>query len=232
MQPQEPRNDELGIELTLADWGFWKHIKTVTVLEAVLLSVSKGLEPRLFSISGASLRNFSVSNNVRYTSIEAKRNTAAMMGVIIHGKILEDRLELAKRSIDRETRGDLVTHDLEYSRGGIAIKVEMSVFGAWAKSKGWDLPDEFPIDKGVVNSQSAVDGSDFDLDRDDYPDGLRIANVAWRAVAVNGQGGEGTPKQRLERWLRDSGNELSDADIGRIASVCNWDKSAGRPKGK
>jgi hypothetical protein len=80
--------------------------------------------------------------------------------------------------------------------------------------------------------QSDVGGGDFDSDSEMYPKELDIANIAWRAVAINGHGGEGTPKQRLERWLRDSGNELSDAEIGRIAAVCNWDKSAVRPKGR
>lgn len=144
---------------------------------------------------------------------------------------LKERLEVAENNFI-ENGGELSVSCHPSGAQGACSVVTFQEFGAWAKSKGWSLPNEFPIDKGVVNSQSAVDGSDFDLDRDDYPDGLRIANVAWRAVAVNGQGGEGTPKQRLERWLRGSGNELSEADIGRIASVCNWDKSAGRPKGK
>ncbi|UOG91219.1 MAG: hypothetical protein L3K52_13530 [Candidatus Thiothrix sulfatifontis] len=75
-------------------------------------------------------------------------------------------------------------------------------------------------------------GGDFDSDSEHYPKELDIANIAWRAVAKNGQGGEGTPKQRLKRWLEGSGHDLSAPEIERIAAVCNWDKSPGRPKNK
>ncbi|MEZ5450313.1 MAG: hypothetical protein R3E89_15545 [Thiolinea sp.] len=70
----------------------------------------------------------------------------------------------------------------------------------------------------------------FDLDSDVYPPELDIAFQAWRAVAINGQGGEGTAKQRLEAWLRGSGYGLKDEAIKRIATVCNWDKGRGRKK--
>lgn len=75
-------------------------------------------------------------------------------------------------------------------------------------------------------------GGDFDSDSEHYPKELDIANIAWRSVAMRGMGGEGTPKQRLKRWLEGSGYDLSTPEIERIAAVCNWDKSPGRPKSK
>jgi len=57
---------------------------------------------------------------------------------------------------------------------------------------------------------------------------------AWRGV-TKGQNTGGTAKERIERWLdvrypdrRDLSNEARQ----RIAVICNWEKSGGRPRRK
>ena len=73
-------------------------------------------------------------------------------------------------------------------------------------------------------------GIEFDSDREDYPLELDIAITAWRAVAKSGQGEGNTPRQRLEDWLKRNYKNLDNEEIGRIATVCNWDKGRGRKK--
>ena len=74
----------------------------------------------------------------------------------------------------------------------------------------------------------------FNQDSSNYPSELDIAMQAWRGV-TKGQNTGGTAKERIERWLdvrypdrRDLSNEARQ----RIAVICNWEKSGGRPRRK
>lgn len=68
----------------------------------------------------------------------------------------------------------------------------------------------------------------FDIEDPKYPQELDIALQAWTA-ACNMSGG-GTAKEQVMVWLNQSGYKLSGAAIERIATICNWDKSGGRPR--
>ena len=107
------------------------------------------------------------------------------------------------------------------STSRIKADVRLSDFGAWAKEEmGWELPSEFPI-----GETESVFG--FDDESETYPKELDIAVQAWRAVAVNEQGGTGTPKARIKTWLNKHYPDLPDSAIERVAVVCNWDKAGG-----
>lgn len=71
--------------------------------------------------------------------------------------------------------------------------------------------------------------SSDEVDPADLPDELYAANVAFRAVS-NGHGDAGaTFKNRLLQYLK-ANFDFSEEAIGRIATVANPDKSAGRKK--
>lgn len=107
-------------------------------------------------------------------------------------------------------------------------------FARWWRSIGKDLPPEFPIQEINSNRSNLIGDLNHeiieqrDCDHEKYPEELSIANNAWRAVAINGQGEGSTPKRRLENWLRINYKNLNDEQIKRIATVCNWDKARGR----
>jgi hypothetical protein len=74
---------------------------------------------------------------------------------------------------------------------------------------------------------NALKESTFDSDSDKYPKELDIAMQAWRAVAVNGQGGDGLPKERITAWITKNFPDMKKTAIERISKVCNWNKSGG-----
>ncbi len=68
----------------------------------------------------------------------------------------------------------------------------------------------------------------FDPDDPKYPEELDIALQAWSAIRKKD---EVTPtKEQITAWLKQSGYKLSSAAIERIATICNWNRSGGRPK--
>ena len=72
----------------------------------------------------------------------------------------------------------------------------------------------------------------FDPDSDTYPPELDIAMLAWRAV-TNSRDTNVTAKEQIERWLEAHYPErrtLSNEAKQRIAVICNWEKSGGRPR--
>lgn len=95
---------------------------------------------------------------------------------------------------------------------------DLTIKGQWLKK----------IEDGFLENEEKI----FDADREDYPYELDIAIIAWRAVAMHGQGEGNTPKQRLEDWIKRNYKNLSSEQIGRIATVCNWDKGRGRKNNK
>ncbi|OGB22679.1 MAG: hypothetical protein A3I66_12670 [Burkholderiales bacterium RIFCSPLOWO2_02_FULL_57_36] len=89
------------------------------------------------------------------------------------------------------------------------------------------LNESLPIQKTVIQeNQSVWDG--FDVDDLRYPEELDIALQAWRAVSNNPS--NAPIKEQLTDWLKQSGYPLSTAANERITTLCNWDKSGGRPK--
>lgn len=69
----------------------------------------------------------------------------------------------------------------------------------------------------------------FDPDSDTYPTELDIAMQAWRAV-TNRLDPSKTPKGQVQDWLEHHYPNLSEEAKQRIAVVCNWEKSGGRPR--
>nr|WP_198983037.1 hypothetical protein [Herbaspirillum sp. ASV7] len=68
----------------------------------------------------------------------------------------------------------------------------------------------------------------FDQDDPKYPEQLDIAFQAWRAITVTP--GKGTVKEQLAAWIKVNYPKQSASSIDRIVTICNWDKTGGRPK--
>lgn len=102
-------------------------------------------------------------------------------------------------------------------------------FIAWADTRGF-RPEwfEWARSRGLVDEHDAVYRAPyFDPDSDDYPELLHIALRAWEETRA---GGEGTPKQRIDRFLQERYPSLRPTTRELIAQVANWQRTGGRPK--
>ncbi len=102
-------------------------------------------------------------------------------------------------------------------------------FIAWADARGF-RPEwyEWARSKRLVDEHETVYRAPyFDPDAEDYPELLHIALRAWEETRMHG---EGTPKQRIERFLQERYPALRPTTRELIAQVANWQRTGGRPK--
>lgn len=102
-------------------------------------------------------------------------------------------------------------------------------FIAWADARGF-RPEwyEWARSRGLVDEHDMVYRAPyFDPDAEDYPELLHIALRAWEETRGHG---EGTPKQRIERFLQERYPTLRPTTRELIAQVANWQRTGGRPK--
>lgn len=72
----------------------------------------------------------------------------------------------------------------------------------------------------------------FDPESDTYPPELDIAMQVWRAV-TNHPDSSMTAKEQIENWLSKNYPDRKKLTLearSRIAVICNWEKSGGRPR--
>ena len=106
--------------------------------------------------------------------------------------------------------------------------VRPRAFLDWVQRVGIEI-DERLLEQFEMNSNAGWDG--FDENEETYPQELDIALTAWRAV-TKAPNPTLTPKQQVMDWLEQSytGKEkLTHEARKRIAMICNWEKSGGRP---
>lgn len=102
-------------------------------------------------------------------------------------------------------------------------------FIAWADARGF-RPEwyDWARSRGLVDEHDAVYRPPyFDPDSEDYPELLHIALRAWEETRVRG---EGTPKQRIDRFLQERYPTLRPTTRELIAQVANWQRTGGRPR--
>jgi len=103
-----------------ADWNTWAFIPSVTLQDAVFLSLDLGPAPQGF-------------------------NHALLKAYVHAGKA--NPIEVLQEFNRRMKIASANIHELAGSRAVIEIhkaKVPLSKFGAWAERIGWSLPDKFP----------------------------------------------------------------------------------------
>jgi hypothetical protein len=95
------------------------------------------------------------------------------------------------------------------------------------------LQREFELTKESIEAERASMWGGFDPDASDYPRELDIALTAWRAI-TNARKSVTNPKDSVFKWLEKNCDRktLSAEARKRIATVCNWEKSGGRPSRK
>jgi hypothetical protein len=136
---------------------------------------------------------------------------------------------------------DSLAHKLEHSPSALGKRESFGSsqrpqyppvrFLAWARSINFK-PDwfEWASQKGVLPDElNPTAAPFFDADSPDYPELLAIAVRAWDYAR---SATEGTPKQRIERFLSERYAHLTESARGSIASVANWQKAGGRPRSK
>ncbi|WP_157421861.1 hypothetical protein [Acidovorax sp. Root219] len=102
-------------------------------------------------------------------------------------------------------------------------------FISWALARGYQ-PEwyEWARSNRLLDDHEAVYRAPyFDPDSEDYPELLHIALRAWEETRA---GGEGTPKQRIERFLKQRYPSLRPTTRELIAQIANWQRTGGRPK--
>lgn len=102
---------------------------------------------------------------------------------------------------------------------------------AWASSIGFKPKwYDWAENRGLIPEAVTLTAAPFfDADSSDYPFLLHVAVRAWESAKA---GVDGTPRQRIEAFLRANYPDLTDATRDAIALVANWQKRPGRPKGK
>lgn len=189
------------------NWRYWTQLFTVGIEDAVYLTLD--VNPDLWS----KFLNLSYVRNIPDEIIQPKAIEAYELL-----KLHRERVEICA-SHRKSIGGDLPSH-------GNTKQIYLAQFGAWAKAKGWSVPDDFPIAENQDDNPLA----DY-RDSDKYPEELDIAFQVWRAVAVNGQGEGVNSKAKITHWLKAYYPTLTKSALDRIATVVNWDKAGGKPKG-
>lgn len=121
-----------------------------------------------------------------------------------------------------KTRWDSGDHDP-------AQKQSPVYFVRWAEKRGfniewaeWARKNQF-----LPEGESAETPPYFDADGEDYPELLHIAVRAWDHAR---NGDVGTPKQRIQDFIKQRYPHIKEGTRDAIALVANWQKSGGRPK--
>lgn len=102
-------------------------------------------------------------------------------------------------------------------------------FLGWAAARGFK-PEwyEWALAQGLIDSHAEVYREPFfDPDSEDYPALLHIAVNAWQAARKER---DGTPKQRIERYLQDRYPNVPPTTRELIAQLVNWRRTGGRPR--
>ena len=87
----------------------------------------------------------------------------------------------------------------------------------WAKEEGYYSEDD---------KNNNIKALEFPEDK--YPSELHIANMAYeKAIKDNSSG---TPKQKIQKYLKENHPKLSSEATERISVVANWNQSPGAPK--
>jgi hypothetical protein len=191
------------------NWNKWKYAGELSITEAVLLAMD--IDP--------SEHHYEKGLNVPYDRSRSGRGDAIK-------EQFHDLTSLATRAVTSTPPRLKFVRDKYSTWTGATFYVKDHDFAKWWKSIGRELPAEFPTHEPEIEGAFS-----FETDSETYPPELDIAFQAWRAVAVNGNGGSGDPKARIKHWLDTNYPKVSDAAKERISVVCNWEKTGGRKKG-
>jgi len=163
-------------------------------------------------------------------------------------RLLEKKPFLTAFHIYRSVLGAARAYKIETDSG---YKIDPRVFVAWADRCQYTIPSQLeslrtPVPNVAAEMQVHIADLEAQLkeanlrqqmfdelsDRDgDYcATELDCALQAYRAARKDSS--DASPRERIEKWLKQSGYALKPTAIKRIATVANWGKDPGRrPKG-
>lgn len=192
------------------NWSYWKKIPECDLYEAVYLAL--GIEPKNFKLREC---------------YEATYHTPETDYFIDR---LNELLDIAYKNLSAHGGGlKLVRYNSMYT---YLSRVKFNVFREWFDSMGFDypLPDEFPSGLPLLEEKPKITAREY-FDRSDFPPELKVAFLAWVAIAINNEcPDKGTPKQRLEYWIKNNHPDYAPNVVNRVATVANWMKEPGRTK--
>lgn len=138
---------------------------------------------------------------------------------------------LYHQAISAEKANQLaVTRDLARSWEEVSLRelVNFILLNKQSNPKcPWTVPDELQHLTDDSSKKTAATWEGFDEDSPMYPRLLDMACQAHRAM-TNNPDEQGTPKERITRWLAKNYSQLSTNAKKQIAAVCNWDSNPGR----
>lgn len=103
---------------------------------------------------------------------------------------------------------------------GVIAREEIS---RWLEAS--DLPSEYQFGKYPIHDVLPIDAA---IDPSDLPSELDAANMAFRAVTKGYGDPSETPRNRLVQYLKKHHKDFTSAQVDRIATVANPDKTTGR----
>lgn len=193
---------------------YWRLCDELTIEQAALLIVGEDPNGRYFHVEGTSI-DLQPEGYVQAKSAIS----SALRSSLIKGNVTP------KTRYDAESNAS-VSIDRSIDASNSSIEVES--LRAWLKSRGFSSGFFFP---------TATDQPDYlNSAHPRYAPKLAAAVNAWLAVT---DPSKKTPKQALEKWLRENAAKYGMADedghpmvtpIEDCSKVANWNTSGGAPK--
>jgi hypothetical protein len=205
---------EWNNQLRMESMDYWRLCDELSVLQAALLVI--GEDP---SKENVYAENWQLHE--RPIGYEAAKT--AIMNALRRGKIEGKIVPYYDTDINNNVCGEIPnTLDIEKSR------VDVESLRMWLRNRGIQTGFFFP---------TANDAPDYlDPSNPRYAPKLAAAVRAWQAVT---DPGKRSPRQALEKWLREHAVEfgLTDEDgnpvkqaVGECSKVANWQPGGGAPK--
>lgn len=175
-----------------------------------------------------------------FLSDEEQEQFALWRNALIDG--INNRLQDGRQEIEASSWSASQDHEQMLSHADVR---------AWCSRRGhkWPIPEptSVPVADTQVLAENArlraqVDALKADLseargmvhrvDHPNWPPELDAALLAWQAANAAPNSTK-TPLAFMKAWLKETyGDKLTDTQVDRIATVANWEKAAGRPRGK
>ncbi len=199
------------------DLNCWHLCEELSILQAALLFAGQDPSGEYHDVERRYAQN-------RPNGYEAAK-TAIVNG--ISKKLINGELSLDIK-YDEYSNPYSETHELDLEKSYVSVVSLKKFLKKKGFTHGFFFPDE-PEQPNYLNSENAC-----------YAPKLAAAVTAWEIVSNDKSKQKGkTPKQALEKWLREHANEygLTDengnpisAAIDQIAKVANWKPEGGAAK--
>lgn len=207
---------------------FWRLVDELTIVQAALLVI--GLDPAAYQ-DEIEDQGYSTAHKPKGYEAAKLAIAAALRDFRISGRHLntEGRVTVVYSDIPGVTFLESEKLHGEYTNAN-GSTVERTTLIQWLSNRGINSGFFFP------EKPTTTDPDYLDPNHPRYAPKLAAAVKAWQAVTdPKGK----SPKQALDKWLREHGaaygltddeGKANETAIGEISKIANWNTSGGAPK--